>query len=181
MRQNKATIQLLDYREKLFMYQLAQLNIAELKKPIDSPELSDFVNNLDRINQLAETSAGFVWRYETNEEEAITDEVFGGNYIVNLSVWSDITSLHNYIYRSAHVEIMKRRKEWFHRMKEAYTVLWWVSSAHIPTTLEAKERLDSLHQNGPSQNSFTFKNPYSSPDSISESQSGAYDDTCPVI
>ena len=43
-------------------YQLAQLNIAEIKAPIDSPELKDFVDNLDRINALAESSPGFVWR-----------------------------------------------------------------------------------------------------------------------
>ena len=34
-------------------YQLAQLNIATLKAPLDSPELKDFVDNLDRINALA--------------------------------------------------------------------------------------------------------------------------------
>ena len=39
-------------------YQLAQLNVATLKAPLDSPELKDFVDNLDRINALAEAIAG---------------------------------------------------------------------------------------------------------------------------
>ena len=34
-------------------YQLAQLNIGQLKHPLESPELVDFVDNLERINALA--------------------------------------------------------------------------------------------------------------------------------
>ena len=35
-------------------YELAQLNIAQMKTPLDAPEMADFVANLDRINALAE-------------------------------------------------------------------------------------------------------------------------------
>ena len=42
-------------------YHLAQLNIARMLAPIESPQLSDFVANLDRINALAEAADGFVW------------------------------------------------------------------------------------------------------------------------
>jgi hypothetical protein len=37
-------------------YHLAQLNVARLLAPLDSPVLVDFVGNLDRINALAESS-----------------------------------------------------------------------------------------------------------------------------
>lgn len=43
-------------------YELAQLNVASMKYPLDSPEMADFANNLDRINALAEASPGFAWR-----------------------------------------------------------------------------------------------------------------------
>ena len=43
-------------------YHLAQLNIAKAKEPLESPSMADFVNNLERINALAEQSFGFVWR-----------------------------------------------------------------------------------------------------------------------
>ena len=43
-------------------YELAQLNIARMKEPLESPTMADFVANLDRINALAESSPGFVWR-----------------------------------------------------------------------------------------------------------------------
>jgi Domain of unknown function (DUF3291) len=43
-------------------YHLAQLNIARLVAPIDSPILADFVAQLEEINQLGDHSPGFVWR-----------------------------------------------------------------------------------------------------------------------
>ena len=35
-------------------YHLAQLNVGIIKAPLESPVMADFVNNLDRINALAE-------------------------------------------------------------------------------------------------------------------------------
>ena len=46
-------------------YELAQLNIAMMKEPLDSARMADFMANLDRINALAESSPGFVWRLQT--------------------------------------------------------------------------------------------------------------------
>ncbi|EAR07546.1 DUF3291 domain-containing protein [Reinekea blandensis] len=138
-------------------FHLAQLNIAELKAPLDSPELADFVNNLDRINALAESSPGFIWRLQTDDGDATELRPFGDDVIVNISVWESIDALHNYVYRSAHTEIMKRRKEWFHRMVNAYSVLWWVPAGHQPTPAEAHERLTWLREKGPHAQAFTFK------------------------
>lgn len=39
---------------KMSSHHLAQLNIAQLSSPLDSPELADFAANLDRINAIAE-------------------------------------------------------------------------------------------------------------------------------
>lgn len=97
-------------------YQLAQLNIALMTAPIDSPVMADFVANLDRINALAERSPGYVWRLQTDDGNATALRPFGEEYLVNLSVWRDIESLQDYVYRSAHTEILRRRKEWFTRM-----------------------------------------------------------------
>ncbi len=47
----------------------------------------------------------------------------GDDVLVNMSVWRDVESLNKYVYESAHVEIMRRRKEWFQRMKDAYVAL----------------------------------------------------------
>jgi hypothetical protein len=41
-------------------YHLAQLNIAKMKYSVESAEMSEFVDNLNRINALADSAAGFV-------------------------------------------------------------------------------------------------------------------------
>ena len=91
-------------------YRLAQINIAKLKAPIDSPELEDFVDNLDRINALAEGSDGFVWRLKGEGNDATSLRPFGDDVIVNMSVWRDVEALKDFAYRSGHVEIMRRRR-----------------------------------------------------------------------
>lgn len=76
-------------------YHIAQLNIATLMAPIDSPQLSEFVANLDRINALAEGSPGFVWRLQTEAGDATGIDYSGCDKIVNLSLWDSIEALHN--------------------------------------------------------------------------------------
>ena len=138
--------------------ELAQLNIAALLAPIDSPPLAGFVAELDRINALAERSPGFVWRFEADVTEAEpVPHPFGDDVIVNLSVWTSVETLHDYVYRSDHAAIMRRRKEWFHRMRDAHTVLWWVPRGHRPTLDEAHARLEALRRDGPGPDAFTFK------------------------
>jgi len=145
--------------------ELAQLNIARLAAPLESPALADFVANLDRINALAEASAGFVWRFEEPAGRAPqATHAFGGEFIVNLSVWRTIEHLHDYVYRSAHAPIMARRRDWFERMDEAHTVLWWIPDAHRPTPTEAAKRLACLRERGPSAEAFTFKHSFPAQD-----------------
>jgi hypothetical protein len=144
-------------------HQLAQLNIAKMKLPIEAPGMADFVNNLDRINAVADSAPGFVWRLQTEEGDATALRPFGDDMLVNLSVWRDVAALSDYVYRSAHTEIMRRRKEWFDRMEQAYLVLWWVPAGHRPTVDEARQRLDLLLKHGPTAEAFTFRQPYSAP------------------
>jgi len=161
-------------------YHIAQLNIAKLLAPIDSPQLSDFVANLDGINALAEESPGFVWRLQTEEGDATGIDYFGSDKIVNLSLWDSVDALHNYVYRSAHVDIMRRKKEWFHRMGEAYMVLWWVPEGHIPSIDEAAQKLNTLRECGPSTEAFTFKKPFPSPNEITSVPIGTLGGECPA-
>ncbi len=142
--------------------------------------MADFVANLDRINDLAERSPGYVWRFKTDDGNATGLRPFGDDYLVNLSVWRDIDALYNYVYKSAHVEIMKRRKEWFETMRERYSVLWWVPEGHRPTTAEAKVRLQLLREQGPTPEAFTFKNPFPAPGTSAGSGLAEFDDLCPA-
>jgi uncharacterized protein DUF3291 len=160
-------------------YQLAQINIAELKAPLDSPQLKDFVDNLDRINTLAEGAPGFVWRLTGDGNDATSLRPMGEKIIVNYSIWRDVESLKEFVYKTAHVEILKRKREWFERMSLPY-VLWWVPAGYIPTVAEAVARLELLRAKGASPDAFHFGEAYSAPDADQAESPVSFPDTCPA-
>ena len=142
-------------------YHLAQLNIAKMIYTVEDPRMAGFMDNLELINQLAEDSPGFVWRLQTEEGDATAIRAFEDeNILINLSVWEDIEALKNYVYKSQHVDFFRERAEWFKPMDEAHMVMWWIPAGHIPDVDEAKERLDILRADGPTQQAFTFAKNY---------------------
>jgi hypothetical protein len=162
-------------------YQLAQLNIGVIKGPMDSPVMADFAANLERINALAEATPGFVWRLQTAEGDATAIRPFDDeNMLVNMSVWRDVAALNQYVYTSAHVELMRRRREWFERMNEAFLVLWWVPAGHRPSVDEALARLALLRSHGPTADAFTFRQAFPPPDATPARPPVTFDDECPA-
>lgn len=142
-------------------YYLAQVNIAKMLAPLDTPLMADFVDNLDRINTLAEKSKGFVWRLVEAGNNATSIHAFDDTYIlINMSVWESAESLFNYVYDSGHLEIFKRRKEWFSKMKRNHMALWYIKRGTIPNLDDAKHRLKYLETHGESPYAFTFKSNY---------------------
>lgn len=138
--------------------ELAQVNLARLKFPLDSPELKDFVDALDPVNADAEAADGFVWRLQSEEGNATDVAVFGDDWlIVNLTVWRDQDALTAYMYQGRHREMLARRREWFERVQEAMTALWWVPAGHRPTVAEAEARLLHLRAHGPTPYAFTLR------------------------
>jgi hypothetical protein len=161
-------------------YELAQLNIGIMKEPLESPGMADFVANLDRINALAEASPGFVWRMQTDEGDATALRPMGDDTLVNMSVWRDVESLNHYVFKTAHVEIMRRRREWFERMHEAATVLWWVRKGHRPDMTEAAEKLQLLRAQGPTEHAFTFRQAFPPPGAVTASDPLSFGNQCPA-
>jgi len=161
-------------------FELAQLNIATMKEPLDSPGMADFVANLDRINALAEGSPGFLWRLQTDEGDATALRPLGDSTLVNMSVWRDIESLNSFVYRSAHSEIMRRRREWFDRMREAYLVLWWIPAGHRPPVTEAIAKLELLRAKGPTAEAFNFGKAFPPPSAIEDAAPFSLGDECPA-
>jgi hypothetical protein len=141
---------------------VAQFNIAEAIAPMDSPVMADFINNSERINALADESPGFVWRF-TDEDggEAYSVRAFASDFIlVNMSVWTDRDSLFKFVYESGHLEVFRRKKEWFAKMPKMHMVLWYVEPGHEPTIQEGKKRLEYLQENGESEYAFSFKSKF---------------------
>ncbi|MEV2278451.1 DUF3291 domain-containing protein [Nocardiopsis sp. NPDC049922] len=145
-------------------YHLAQMNIATLRAPLDDPSMKDFADALDPINALADASPGFVWRFvEDGEKDATAVRPFGEDLLLNFSVWEDVDALWNFTYRTDHLDYLRRRREWFEHMREAYVVLWWIPAGTIPSVEEGGRRLDLLRDNGPSPEAFDLRSPFPSP------------------
>jgi hypothetical protein len=137
---------------------LAQVNIARMKAPLESPVMAGFVARLAEINALADRSPGFVWRLQTEEGDATYLRPYDDDRILfNLWVWEGVEPLREYVYRSAHVELIRARREWFTAFESAHLALWWVAAGHRPSVDDAKERLAHLVEHGPTPFSSTFR------------------------
>lgn len=138
---------------------LAQVNIAEPLAPLTDPQLAYFVENLDRINTLAESSPGFIWRLKDDDINDATTFVLSSfpGAIVNMSVWDSADALKTFVYETAHLEFLQRKKEWFHKMSVVHQALWFVEADHRPTLEEADARLVHLHKHGETDHAFNFK------------------------
>jgi hypothetical protein len=146
-------------------YHLAQLNVALPRAPLDSPRLAGFVNRLKEINALADAAPGFVWRLVDDAgSDATTLRPYGPDVMVNMSVWESVEALQEYAYRTAHLDVLRRRREWFtHDGLGAHAVLWWVPAGTVPTLAQARDRLDRLAEHGPTAEAFTLQRPYPPP------------------
>ena len=87
------------------------------------------------------------------------------NLLLNMSVWQDVDSLRRYVYHSEHVDLMRRRREFFERLPQAFLVLWWVPRGHIPTVGEAEDRIKELRAHGPTAHAFTLREHFPAPES----------------
>lgn len=142
-------------------YHLAQINIGKILYPTEDPRMAGFMDNLDKINALAEATEGFIWRLKTDEGNATSIHAFDDSMLLlNMSVWEDIEALYRYAYKSEHGEFFARRREWFGKADLPTPVLWWVDAGHIPTVAEAIERVNYLAANGASPYAFNFKERY---------------------
>ncbi len=132
---------------------LAELNIGKFKYPTTDPRMAGFMDNLDRVNALAERSPGFVWRLKGDNNNA-TDFRVGDDYAVNLSVWTDAKSLENYVFKTVHAQFYKRKAEWFGVMEKPHMVFWHVAEGHRPSLSEAMDRLENYQKNGATEAAF---------------------------
>ena len=153
--------------EENHSWNLAQVNIARMRAPLDDPIMTDFVNNLDRINALAEQSEGFVWRLVDDTNNATSIKILNDDFlIVNMSVWKSMDDLFNFTYKTAHIEIFKRKKDWFTKLSDAHLACWYVPKSYVPSIADAEDRLTYMNLYGITPYSFTFKKSFSIQESL---------------
>jgi hypothetical protein len=169
-------------------YMLAQVNIGRLVAPLDSPQLADFVAWLEPVNAVADGAPGFVWRLQTEDGNSTALRAFEGDaegadggILINMSVWESVEDLAAFVYGDAHREVLRRRREWFERLKDAYLALWWVPRGHIPTVTEAEDRVRHLRAHGPTPHAFTLKAHFPPSGGAAGEPAGSPDEwACPV-
>ena len=135
---------------------LAQLNVATLRHPIDDPRTADFADALPAVNGAGEQSPGYVWRLQSDGGDATDIQVFEDPLIiVNLTVWESLEALKAFAYRGLHRDFFRRRAEWFVE-GSSRTALWWMPAGVLPTTDDAKRRLEFIDVFGQSPYAFTM-------------------------
>ncbi len=133
---------------------LVQLNIATLQHPLDDARIADFVNALPIVNEAGEQSPGYVWRLQSDGGDATDIRVFDDPLmILNLTVWESLDALKAFAYRGIHREFFRRRAEWF-VPGSTRTALWWTPAGSLPTTDDAKRRLEFIDVFGASPYAF---------------------------
>ena len=140
--------------------QLAQINIAKLLAPIDSPLIKEFYDFLTPVNQLAESSKGFIWRLtdESGNAALFLDSPFQDDplMIVNMSVWESPADLSAFTFDTVHKYFLQSRKKWMTADVKVRLALWWIEDGHIPTIEEGREKLRLIAEKGATQDAFDF-------------------------
>jgi hypothetical protein len=137
---------------------LAQVNVARMRAAPDSPVMAGFMAAVDPVYRMAASSPGFRWRLRDAGGHMPTclDESQGWQ-IVNVSVWESYAALHQFVYRSHHGGLVRRRAEWFLPTPQPSTALWWISDDHRPGLDDSRARLTVLRREGPSPRAFSLR------------------------
>lgn len=136
---------------------LAEVNVARLREPLESPTMVGLAKALDDVNWLAERSPGFVWRHRPADARLTYAELDGhGEVVVTLSVWENVDALRQYVFRSAHALFMQQRTRWFEPIGGFTTALWWVPDGTQPSVADALERLQHLRRHSPMAQAFSL-------------------------
>lgn len=149
-------------------FHLAQANVAYALAAQDDPRMAEYMARLDEMNQLADLSPGFVWRYLTDSRDPAQREFDDPRVLFNMSVWETVEDLFQYTYRTAHGGVYAARRRWFAGDNAVVgghaLAMWWVPIGTQPTVEEAKERMRRITEQGPSEQAFTFKSRCPPPD-----------------
>ena len=128
---------------------IAQLNIGRPLHALDDRRMAGFMDNLDRVNALAERSSGFVWRLKDESNNATALRPFDDpNMLVNMSVWENVEALERFVWATVHKVFYNRKTEWFAPAAKPHFVMWPVEEGHRPSLDEAMARLDHLTNHG---------------------------------
>src|SRR3954447_7035427 len=92
-----------------------------------------------------------------------------------MSVWESVETLREYVYKSVHVEYLRRRREWFQPHVELHLACWWLPAGSVPTVEEGLRRVALIREHGPGPDAFTLAKPFPAPDAADGVAAGELD------
>ena len=159
---------------------LALMTFGILREPYGSPVVQGFVDAVAHVYAAAEKAPGYIAHsaktFPTRSKFHQVFTPFGGELAMprfydggtmpgtvtsaeTLSLWTGLKAAERFVYDGLHKEVLGKRLQWLMRPRWPTYVLWWVGADHLPTWREGCERLEHLHDHGPSPKGFTFRAP----------------------
>lgn len=147
---------------------IAFTTFAILRSPPGDAQVQGFFDRLHDTFGTADRFEGFVAR---SMRDPITlkhswgdpvpprffDPTVHSGMVFTLSTWRTLESVNAFAYSGVHGEALRHRLEWFIKPEWPSYAAWWVADDHIPDWHEANQRLEHLHDKGPSPHSFDFR------------------------
>ena len=153
-------------------YKLAFMTLGILREPVGHERVQGFVDRASSVYQSADASDGFrarsiremgTWLHSWGAVKlpaCYPQPTSSERIAATLSLWTDLESVAAFSYHGAHGEALAKRKEWFDKTNLPGYVAWWVSADHAIDWAEGSDRLDRLHQDGPTAFAFNFAKPF---------------------
>ena len=138
---------------------VAHLNIARLRALPGDPLVAEFVENVPRVNALAERSPGFVWRLadDSINTDGPPKALLGDPLLAfSLTVWKTPEELQFFVKKTVHGAFLRRRENWFEPTDGPNYVIWPIAEGELPTLDEGKARLAMLAALGSTEAAYDF-------------------------
>ena len=158
------------------MAKLVLYTFAIFQQPRDHEQNQSFHDRNPFVYVSAENTPGFVdraglsWKRnhaDRNRDWGVWDVsprfLTNGdhqNTAATISMWDDVESVYAFTYYGFHAEVLKKREDWFVKGEWPAFVCWWTGDDASPTRAEGAQRLEHLHDNGPTPHAFDFKAPF---------------------
>jgi hypothetical protein len=134
-------------------YHLIHANVALALGDLDDEIMSGFVQQVEEINNIANSSLGFVSQPTPLDSGA----VYKGKWLLNLSVWESVESLNEFTHSGKHAVALDNRHRWFNKQDNPNYVLFWFGVGNTPRESEIERRIVHLTEFGATPYAFNFK------------------------
>lgn len=115
--------------------------------------MAGFIDNVTKVNGIAERSPGYVWRFSDEAFSVVNGLAFQGlagdpKLAISLSVWETVEDLWHFVRKTVHGGFLRNREKWFEPYGGPNYVIWSHASDTPPDLNEGWSRLKRLTDMG---------------------------------